>query len=122
MSDRLVSHLLPFIEGGVQILPAPLFLKDSDKRVRNYQVVNVTKVLDCVDRTRSVLIDPEDALSWYSKLCIDATMTEGAHIFRYLLTDDYVCPEVVCTFEVVNCLEGRGYTGMAFYSCDCADA
>ncbi len=122
MSDRLVRHLWALIEDCVQIFPAPLFFKDTETRVPGYQVVNVTKVLDCVDRVRSVpWYDDEDVLGGYSELCIDAARTNGAHIFRYLVTPNYVCPRPVCTFNLVNSLVGKGFNGTAFRPCICAE-
>ena len=123
-SDRLVEHLWPIIKGCVQVFPAPLYELGSDRRVSGWQVLNVTKVLDCVDVERSTPwrdIYDKDKIGGFYDVCIDPRRTEGVHMFKYVIPPGEVYTGVICSYELVKSLEYKGFTGLAFIRCQCKD-
>lgn len=121
MSDRLVNHLWPLIKDSVQLIPALLFERNSDKPVLGYSIINVTKILDCVDLSCSVPWFSGDRLAGFNEVCIDPQRTYNANIFKYIIPPDKVDFSVICSFELVKSLEGKGFTGLAFLRCRCPD-
>ncbi len=119
MSDRLVEFLWPMIGESVQVLSAPLYMrKNSDARISGYKVVNVVNVLDCVDIERSTpRFDEDGRLANFIDVCIDPKRTQGAHIFKYVIPPNEVDLGVICSYELVKSLEGKGFTGLAFIRC-----
>jgi len=121
MSERLVTHLSPFIQDCVQLIPAPLFEQHSDKRVPGYFIVNVIKVLNCVDMAHSTPRFDGDRLTGFNEVCFDPAKTRGAHIFKYLVPPDKVDFSVICSYELVKSLDQKGFTGLAFLRCRSTD-
>ncbi len=123
ISDRLASHLWPLIETSVQAYSAPLYEMKSRRRIDGYKIINVTNVIDCVDKERSVPLDDEDdTVIDYAEVCIDATKAGDAHMFKYSVNTDYVSTSVICGYELVKSLVGKGFTGLAFLPCVCNEA
>jgi hypothetical protein len=122
MSDRLVEFLWPMIHDCVQAFPAPLYKRDTECRVPGYRVLNVVKVVDCIDIARSTpWYGIEDELAGFTDACIDPARTKGAHMFKYVVPPDSVDFGVICSYELVKSLEGQGFTGLAFIRCQCKD-
>lgn len=121
MSDRLVEHLWPMIHDCVQLFPAPLYEKGSDRRVTGWQVLNVTKVIDCVDVGRSTPWYHDGALAGFvsDEVCIDSTRTGGAGMFKYVIPPDGVETGVIWSYELVSSMVGKRFTGIGFIRCCC---
>ena len=119
MSSRLLEVLRPKIEESVQLLPAPLYECDGITRIGGWHVVNVLTVIDCVDMDASAVryVDGRAVGYVVGKTWIDGARTQGAHMFRYCAPNGDVGDAVICSYELVNSLVGRGFTGLAFAPC-----
>jgi len=112
-SNRLVKHLWPLIHDCVQLLPAPVFER-SGEPVPGYHIVNVTKVLNCVDWEKSPR--DRDSMGHFimpSQACIDPSRTGGAPIFKWLNPNGDVDTGVSISYEFLKSLEMTGFTGLA---------
>lgn len=118
-SQRLVDHLWPFIKDDVEVFPAPLYDSDSGKAVPGWLIVNVLRVLDCVDASKSVPWFLDGQLGGFNigDDYIQEERTDGRHIFRYIIPPDDVSTAVICSYELVKSLEYKGFAGLAFIRC-----
>lgn len=118
MSDRLLAYLEPMIRGCVELFPAPLYEPDG-KPISGYQVVNVIKVLDCVDREAT----PSDIEHrTRTDLYIDPALAAGANMFKFVDPAGHVDYGVTCSYELLTSLKGKGFTGLAFIPYEMRDA
>jgi hypothetical protein len=113
MSERLIKFLLPMIQDCIQLLPAPLY-EQSGEPIAGYYIVNVTKVIDCVDFERS----PKERSRYGNfimptEACINPSRTGGAHMFKFLGPSGNPDFGVTCSYELVSSLDGTGFTGLA---------
>lgn len=113
ISDRLVKYLWPMISNCVQLLPAPLY-DHSGTAIPGYHIVNVIKVIDCIDRQKSPKqLDRYGGFIMPTEACIDPNRTGGAHMFKFIELSGQVDSGVTCSYELVRSLEGMGFTGLA---------
>jgi len=117
-SDRLISHLWPLIHDSVQVFPAPIFDPLTQKEVHGYQILNVIKVVDCIDVEYSVpQTDTDGRRRGFIEYCVDPGKAAGAHMFKYMDPPDHVDSGVTCSNFLAKHLAGRGFTGLAFLRC-----
>jgi hypothetical protein len=122
MSDALVDHLSPLIQDCVKLFPAPIFDKSTGLQVEGFRLINVTKLIDCVDlETSTPSYDEDGIIESFIEVCIDSRRASGAHMFKYVISDDMVDTGVTCSYELVSSLVGRGFTGLAFLPYDCRE-
>jgi hypothetical protein len=121
MSERLVKALWRFIKDSVQLIPAPLYERNSDELVTGYSIVNVLKILNCIDVSRSVPWYDGKRLGGFYEKCIDPKRTKKEHIFHCRIPPKGVDYGVTCSYDLVKSLVGKRFTGMAFLRCRAPD-
>jgi hypothetical protein len=121
MSKRLVKALWPFIKDSVQLIPALLYERNSVQLVTGYSIVNVLKILDCIDVSRSVPWYDGKRLGGFDEMCIDPERTNKEHIFHCRIPPKGVDYGVTCSYDLVKSLVGKHFTGMAFLRCRAPD-
>lgn len=121
VSERLLNHLFPLISSCVQVISAPIYEQNSNERIEGYSIINVTKVVDCLIREKSVPWYDGREISGFYELCIDPGKTEGAHMFKCLVAPGEVDFRVICSYDLVSSLQGKGFKGLAFIRCPSPD-
>ena len=121
MSKRLIKALSPFIKDSVQLIPAPLYEKNSKRLVAGYSIVNALKIIDCIDVARSVPWYDGKKLGGFYETCIDPARTNKEHIFHCRIPPRGVDYGIVCSYDLVKSLVGKAFKGMAFLRCRAPD-
>jgi hypothetical protein len=116
-SQRLLELILPVCQGDVEVLPAPLFDEASSTPVPGYGLLNVTRLILCLDAENSVVgRSREDGrlAGVYTYVLKADRIPPDAHLFR--LTEwPYT---ILMSNAVEQVLRGEGLTGLALMPCD----
>ena len=114
-SERLV-RVLQQRSSDLQLFDAPLFDNKTNRRVTGYSIVNVTKLVSCLDFEKSNISyadDSDEIISVIDSVFIEGKIPEDAHIFR-VAEDVY---SVVISDELANDLARERITGIVLIEC-----
>jgi len=121
VSDCLRSAILEVAPDDVQFLPVTVRYRDRPVTEKGpYWVLNVIKMIDCVDPARSVLSSAPDRYGqpWYWAVRLDAKKLQNrVHMFRAFHSSEII----FASDTVRRYLEKRKFTGLTFFPADAPD-
>jgi len=107
-SQRFIDLLLPLAMEDIQILDAPLFDLKTKTRVAGFKIMNVVRLLECLDLERSVMNK--------RGTCAITPVFKAARIpdtvYVFLAAESPY--GVIFTEQAVQLLRGKGLRGVAF--------
>jgi hypothetical protein len=114
-SDRLV-RVLQQRSYDLQLFDAPLFDRSTNRRIGGYSIVNVTRLIACLDFAKSNISyadDSDEIISVIDSVFIESQIPPDTHIFR-VAEDTY---SVVISDELADDLARERITGIVLLKC-----
>ena len=115
-SERLVNIFQERASKYIQTFDAPLFDYQTKKPLTGYQVVNITRLISCLDFSKSNISfsdDGKEIVSVIDPVYVESKLPQDAHIFR-VVEDLY---SVVISSEMANDFVRERVTGIALIEC-----
>ncbi len=115
-SERLIALLQGRSSKYLQLFDAPIFDYKTKKPISGYKVVNVVRLIPCLDFDKSVISfsdDGKDIISVISPIYLERQIPNDAHIFR--VTKDHY--SVVISEELAEDFIREKITGVELLEC-----
>ena len=115
LSRRLVDYLWPSIKNDVQLFDAPLIDARTQGHVHDFLIVNVVRVIECLDIAASTIIKTDEgAIAAVTEIALRTScIPADVHIFR----PSEFPYAILFSAELAYSLSGKGLRGMAFSPC-----
>jgi hypothetical protein len=104
-SQRFADLLLPLAEEDIQLLDAPLEDLKTKKPVLGFKIMNVVRLVECLDMEKSLIIRG----SVITPVVASAMVPETVHVFRAAESPD----GILLSERLVQRLRGHGLQGLA---------
>ncbi len=111
-SERLVNIFQARASNCLQLFDAPLFDQKTKEAIAGYKVVNIVKLIPCLDFNKSVVSYSEDGsyvISIIDPVYIEDRLPRDAHLFR-VVEDKY---RIIVSKELADDLVKERVTGIA---------
>ena len=94
ISRKLLDLIESDIKNDCQIIEAPLYFKESGKKINDYYVLNILSLIDCLDEKKSELLDFMNKKIVQELYVSPEKIPQNKNIFRVkYYTDDIVVSE-----------------------------